>query len=423
MYHYINGCRACGYGTKGPIGIKAGAPERLLPVFSLGWQPLANDFVKECGIHSGAAPLEVLYCPRCSLAQLSIVVDPAILYSHNYTYVTSTSKTMRDHLGSLMSLMLDKLRVNDWTNVSVLEVGSNDGAFLAMLKECWATVIGIDPAENLADKANTNGIKTIPSVMSRRSAEQVAGLIGPVDAIIARHVFCHVDNWVEFMNSIRIAGTNDSLLFVEAPYAVSQLSAGSVDQVYHEHLSYLSLKAAAAICARTGFRIRAVNFFPIHGGCAVLTIVQDTAKVSDEEAAQVQSLIDLEGDMESRWRSFARDSKELIGQITAMVRSLREQGNMVVGYGASAKSTVMVNACGFTRADISFITDTTPAKQYTTSPGTDIPIVDPGALTRELPNYAVCFAWNFFDEIYEKETVFREKGGKWIVPCPKLRVV
>ena len=147
MYTQHLTCRACGYASVGANGIKsADTNERLLPVFSLGLQPLANDFVKPGYERAGYAPLEVLLCPRCHLAQLSVVVKPEILYSH-YAYVTSASDTMRRHFDQLATDIAHEV-----TPFSVVEIGSNDGSLLSVLSERWGIpkgVLGIEPADNL----------------------------------------------------------------------------------------------------------------------------------------------------------------------------------------------------------------------------------------------------------------------------------
>ncbi len=121
--------------------------------------------------------------------------------------------------------------------------------------------------------------------------------------------------------------------------------------------------------------------------------------------------------------AFRDKASELTCELTNLVNQLVEDGKTVVGYGASAKATQWIQMCGFTRKHIQFVCDETIQKQYKLMPGTDIPVVHPSALTRELPDYAVCFAWNFFNEIYEKEKIFREKACKWVVPLPELKVV
>jgi hypothetical protein len=123
------------------------------------------------------------------------------------------------------------------------------------------------------------------------------------------------------------------------------------------------------------------------------------------------------------WQDFSTRAHKQIANLRDTVRRLRSDGKRVAGYGAPAKSTVWINACGFTRKDLDFVTDTTPGKQWTLVPGTDIPVTDPGALIRELPDYCVLWAWNYRSEILSKETYYLEHGGKFIVPVPKVEII
>lgn len=417
MYKDLNGCRACGYGTSGAQGIKSAPADKLVPVFDLGVQPLANDFVAAGGEHKGFAPLKVLFCPRCSLAQLSVVVDPAVLYK-DYPYVTSNSETMHVHFAKLLSTIREEQSV-----LKVLEIGSNDGALLKYLRQEGATsLFGVDPAANLASRAEKDHIPTVASVWDRQCAQDLSAYFKDgVDIILARHVFCHVDDWKTFIHNCAVPSKKDTLLCIEVPYVKDLLEKGEFDTIYHEHTSYLSIRAMRAVLAGSPFRLHRIQKFSVHGG-AILLMLRRTDYEGPPHGS-CQGFLDAEDITEATWKEFAFGADKKIAELGAFVRNARTNGKRVVGYGASAKSTVWVNACGFTRREIEFITDNTPAKVWKYSPGSDIPITDEGALTRELPDYAVCFAWNYFEEIYEKEKLFREKGGKWIVPHPSIKIV
>lgn len=378
---------------------------------------MANDFVEKGGTHKGFAPLKVLFCPRCTLAQLSVVVDPQILY-RDYLYVTSPSRTMQEHFAHLRKVIGE-----EQSATSVLEIGSNDGALLRFMKANGSLrVLGIDPAKNLANLAAKEHIPTVNAVWDRDAAEDAASYFeAGVDIILARHVFCHVDNWKDFLHNLAVPSKKDTLVCIEVPYVKDLLEKGEFDTIYHEHTSYLSIQAFRAALNGSPWKLHRVARFEIHGGAILLML----RRTDYEQAphASAQEYLDSEEITLEKWRAFSIGAENKIAEVGALVSSLATNGKKVVGYGASAKSTVWINACRFTRREISFITDTTPLKLYRNSPGNDIPIVDEGALTRELPDYAICFAWNFFPEIYEKEKLFREKGGKWIVPHPTIKVV
>jgi novobiocin biosynthesis protein NovU/D-mycarose 3-C-methyltransferase len=415
MYKPHTTCRACGYAFHGAGGNR-NPNERLTSVLNLGVQPLANDFCKPGQERQGCAPLEVLYCERCGLAQLSVVVKPEVLYK-NYAYVTSDSETMRKHFASLVADLTAEQPAG-----SVVEIGSNNGALLKYMGgHGYSPTIGIEPAENLATEANKSGVTTINDFFTTWSAAKARINSGSVSLVLLRHCFCHADKWNEMVSALEVLADKDTLICIEVPYLPDQISNVSFDQCYHEHLSYLSLKAMAALLEKSALQMHKVIKYPIHGGCVMVMIRRkDSGREPDASVAQFSAEENITADT---WREFAAESHAQIYKLGLLVKSLRDAGKTVCGYGASAKSTVWLNACGFTKKDITFITDTTIAKQYCLSPGTDIPVTDPGALLRELPDYCILFAWNFATECLAKEALYRSKGGKFIIPVPTLRIV
>lgn len=402
-------CRACGFGPpKTAGGIKtATSSDKLVPVLNLGVMPLANAFKKEGESHPGYYPLAINYCPRCSLAQLSVVVDPHILYDA-YSYVTSPSAMMRDHFKELLSDIVEEAPHAR----TVLEIGSNDGRLLETMKSHGYTVQGIDPAENLAAIARVAGVPTTSGFFG----EDLARTFPAQDIVIARHVFCHVDDWGNFIRGLEALCHKETLICIEVPYVGDMLRKCELDQTYHEHLSFLSIKAMEHLLKGTALKIHRIKQYAIHGG-AIVVMLRTTGTT-----AMLSSSVWTDNFTVEDWRVFSERAKDQIDRLRATVSTLVAQGKRVAGLGASAKSTVWINACGFTRREIAFISDNTPQKQFTFSPGTDIPIIDEGAILRELPDYLIVFCWNFFSECLTKFSSARAKGVKFIVPVPKIEV-
>jgi len=417
MYKPVTICRACGFGTPTtPPGIKSETPpEKLIEVFDLGIQPLANDFTKPGEEQKGYAPLKVLFCPVCTLAQLSVVVKPEILYS-NYPYITSRSQTMVDHFHQLWGAIMSECKPE-----SVVEIGSNDGLFLQFCRTSGASAVtGIDPAENLKPDTNS-GITTITSLFDEQSAAIARGAMPPVDVVVARHVFAHVDDWKAFVRNLDLLAQKETLVVIECPYVLDLLEGVELDTIYHEHLSYLSLKAVQALLRHTPFHLHKVQKFSIHGGAIVLMLRRnDSAAYPD---ASVEEFLDRESISARSWLEFGRQAEAKMESLRLLVMQKVLNGSKVCGFGASAKSTVWVNACGFTNKDISFIADSTRQKWGCTSPGSDICIVDEGALSRERPDYAVLFAWNFLESVKQTQARYLERGGKFIVPLREIQMV
>lgn len=395
MYKPHTVCRACG-------------SSELEKVFDLGLQPLANDFCKATEERAGFAPLEVLYCPKCSLAQLSVVVKPEILYLH-YNYVTSKSQTMRRHFENLWQAINEGCAPKE-----ILEIGSNDGDFLAYVKTRGAErVLGMDPALNLAKQAEAQGVPTVPTVFE----QEVAGRIGQFDCIVARHVFCHVDDWMDFIRACEVCTKDNGCVVIEVPYCADMLAGLECDTIYHEHTSYLTFKAMAALLRRTKFEIVRIVRFPIHGGSVALFLRKRGSEFPGRKF--IEELVESTNISREDWTRFASECQTKLRKLSDLVKALTIGRKTICGFGASAKSTVWINACGLSRRQVEFICDNTPEKQGKYSPGTDIPITDEGALLREKADYAILFAWNFKDEIIAKNSDWIEAGGRFIVPTNK----
>jgi len=416
MYTERTHCRACGLGRPSLSTLKhstaAGTPiteDKLIEVLDLGLMPLANDFVENGGERSGYAPLKLMWCPRCTLAQLSVVVNPNILY-RNYPYVTSHSATMNDHFGLLVTDLL-----KECAGKSVVEIGSNDGTLLAHCKlRGFETVLGVEPAENLCAMAAKNGIQTFNQFFNKHSATRIITEIGDPDLVLARHVFCHIDNWRETINALEMICAKNTVIAIEVPYFPDTVAKVEWDQIYHEHLSYLTIRSMDHALKGTSLHIHSVKHYSIHGGAVVVMLKRNDNQIPNVEMDNV-TISDM--------NLFRGKVKDLIHNLIVTVNELLAQGATVVGYGASAKATQWIKQCGFTRNQIKWVCDSTPDKQYKLMPGSDIPVVDEGALTRDLPDYAINFAWNFQKEIFDKEKVFRKYGGKWIVPVPEVKIV
>lgn len=377
-------------------------------MLDLGIQPLANDFCKDGELRAGYAPLKVLYCPRCSLAQLSVVVDPSILYRH-YCYVTSPSNMMQEHF---LKIIFDIQSETDLTRV--LEIGSNDGRLLSLMQSQGFFVMGVDPAENLAESARSNGVATQIGFFG----EDLARILPKFDIIIARHVFCHVDNWRDFVAGLEEVAHANTLICIEVPYARDTLDKGEFDQIYHEHLSFMSMRSMQTLLEPTSLFVHKVHHYSIHGGALMIMIRHKEFRGEiNKESIPSDSIPATE------WIDLSRKSHDQINRLKGTVEDLVAKGKRVAGLGASAKSTVWISACGFSRKHIGFIADSTPQKQYTYSPGTDIPVIDEGAILRELPDYVVLFAWNYREEILEKFSLARSKGVKFIIPVPEIQIV
>jgi 2-polyprenyl-3-methyl-5-hydroxy-6-metoxy-1,4-benzoquinol methylase len=392
MYKRVSKCRACDN-------------SELQEVFNLGVQPLANDFCFEQQESAGHVPLKVMFCENCTNSQLSVVVDPNIIY-RNYPYVTSKSETMQAHFKNLWSEI-----VKDGAPETVVEIGSNDGLFLKFCKsQGVARRIGVDPAANLIPEPE-DGFLPVCSLFNQVAAQDIADNEEKIDVVVARHVFCHINDWHAFIDNIELISNTDTRIFIEVPYVKDMINGFEFDTIYHEHLDYVSVRAMEALLSKTNLHIHRITQFAIHGGAIVFMLRHNSHTDIDES---VQRFKDLEYVTLDSWKHFKIGSNRKIFQLKDMID--RARGSVCCGFGASAKSTVWINACGFTKEQVQFICDCTPEKQGKFSPGNDIPIVPESDLLGRMPQFAIMFAWNFKAEILKKNHEYISKGGRFLIP-------
>jgi novobiocin biosynthesis protein NovU/D-mycarose 3-C-methyltransferase len=407
----VSGCRVCGN-------------DDWLDVISFGPMPLANNF--QDPVTGGEAepryPLDVMVCRCCWLMSLRHVVDPQVLYQY-YPYVSSDSLLVSQHMRHLARLCVRRFRLS--TDALVVELGSNVGSQLEPFRSAGLRVYGIDPARNLAAIANRRGIPTLPEFFTAESAGGIAREHGPARLIMGRHVLAHIDNLDDVIDGVRALLDRDGVFVVEVPYLLDLLEGNQFDTIYHEHLSYFSLGALARLFGDRGMRVLGAERFGVHGGSIVVfagrvdgrwpTHPTVTDLLPEEERAGLRG--------EARYHAFADRVQRTRRELGRLVRELVASGRPVAGYGAPAKGSTLLNACGLGRAELAYCLDTTPLKLGKVLPGSRVPVLSPALASQQVPDFYLLLAWNYADEIIRNERGFLENGGRFIVPVPEPLIV
>jgi novobiocin biosynthesis protein NovU/D-mycarose 3-C-methyltransferase len=395
-YKFVTECRAC-------------RSKELIPVFDLGLQPLANEFRDLYEDRSGFFPLSVLLCPKCTLSQLSIEVDGELLY-RDYKYVTSASNTMMRHFERLLQDL-----ESEAPEKRICEIGSNDGLLLSFAHKRGYRVLGIEPALNLAALTAERGIQTIDEFFDQKSAHAAKDCIGNPAIILARHCFAHAPNWAEWIAGFEILTGPKTVIALEVPYVHDTLSKCELDTIYHEHLSYVSITAIQHLLKESPFHVHRVIRYGIHGGTLLIMLRHKDSGIERHLSADeylAEDVVTVE-----HWEKFSHEAHRNIIKLGTLVRDHVSNGKRVCGFGASAKATVWISACGFTEKDLLFVSDNSPLKPGTLIPGKTIPVIAQDEFLSEHPDYAVMFCWNYKSEVMESNKKWRDRGGKFIVPC------
>jgi SAM-dependent methyltransferase len=390
----------------------------------LGEQPLANAFLKpEHFDQEQFYPLITARCgnPDCGFIQLAHVVDAETLFS-DYVYVSSTSPVFVKHFEEYARKMAERVDVNGRLTV---DIGSNDGILLKPLKALGAKALGVDLARDIAAKATSEGLETITAFFTEEFAKKVEAERGKAVLITANNAFAHIDDLDDVVKGVRTLLAKDGLFAIEAPYLIDFLEKKLFDLIYHEHLSYLSIRPLQAFFKRYNMRIVDVDMVDTHGGSARMIVAHADSAFTEQPI--VQQMIDEEvskGLHEAAvYRQFGKEVMENKDAVYALLSDLKKQGKKIAGYGAPAKGNTLLNFMNIGTDLLDYIVDDSPLKQGLYTPGTHIPVVPASRLTENTPDYLFILAWNFAPSIMKKNADFAANGGKFIIPVPSPAIV
>ena len=408
VQHHLS-CRGCGQ-----VGLN--------PILSLGHTPLANALLREedlTGIEL-TWPLELAWCPDCSLAQITETVPPETLF-RDYAYFSSFSDTMVAHARSIADRLRETRKLDH--NSLAVEIASNDGYLLQWYHKAGIPVLGIEPAQNIALVAEAErGVRTISEFFGRELATQLAKSGQQADVIHANNVLAHVADLNGVVAGFAALLKPSGIVVVEAPYLKDLLDHVEFDTIYHEHLCYFSLTALNRLFAQHGLTIVDVERLAIHGGSLRIF-------AAHTDSAVVQPAVTRLLEDESHWvrdaalyALFGARVESLRTELVGLLDTLKDAGKRIAVYGASAKGSTLMNYFGIGSERLDFVVDRSTVKQGFYTPGTHLKICDPARLLEDQPDYCLLLTWNFAEEVLKQQSQYRQRGGKFIIPIPEVRV-
>jgi SAM-dependent methyltransferase len=395
-------------------------------ILSLGRTPLANSLLTEPQLAQPEEtfPLELVFCPRCTLVQITETVPPEKLF-REYLYFSSFSDTMLMHARELVDELIVARGLDQ--DSLVVEVASNDGYLLQFYKQADVPVLGIEPAANIAKVAQEQrGIPTLSEFFGRGLAKQLRDTGKSADVLHAHNVMAHVADLNGFVEGIHLLLKEDGVAVIEVPYVKEMIDRCEFDTIYHEHLCYFSLTALARLLQEHDMLIHDVKQVPIHGGTLRIYATQAQGPYSEALSSVDQLLA-----QESAWgvedfafyHGFAHKVEELKTSLADKLEQLKREGNRLAAYGAAAKGSTLLNYFGIDHEILDFVVDRSTYKQGRFMPGVHLPIYAPEKLLDEKPDYVLLLVWNFAEEVLEQQKIFRQAGGRFIIPVPQVRVI
>jgi SAM-dependent methyltransferase len=391
------------------------------PILSLGETPLADRLRREDQLREAEPrfPLNVAFCPACSLVQLLETVPPEMLFCEDYPYYSSFSPALLKHSRANALNLMDTRGLNP--SSLVVELASNDGYLLKNFVEYGIPVLGIDPAEGPAKAAEAAGVKTLCTFFSAELAADLATR-GKADVILANNVLAHVSDTHGFVDGIQTLLKEDGVAVIEVPYVKDLVEHREFDTIYHEHLCYFSATALNNLFRMHSLFLNHVERLSIHGGSLRL-YVEKRENVS-QQVAELLRAEDEEGvNRIEFYRDFADHVKAIRADLRFLLEGLKQGGARIAAYGAAAKGSTLINYSEIGADLVDFVVDRNTYKHGRYMPGQAIPITATSALVERRPDYVLLLAWNFADEILEQQREYRELGGRFIIPVPNPRVV
>jgi SAM-dependent methyltransferase len=391
----------------------------------LGLSPLANSYVppEQANVPCRRFPLHARVCGRCFLVQVDDAVPAGEIFTSSYAYFSSFSDAWLKHCEAYANQMVERLALTE--SDLVIEIASNDGYLLQYFARRGVSVLGIEPAANVAAAAEKRGVPTRVDFFNHKLAKELAASGLKPALICSANVLAHVPDINDFVQGLAELLTGDAIYTVEFPHLLNLIRSVQFDTIYHEHYTYLSLLAVERIFLQFGLRVFDVQELWTHGGslrvfaCRTEASHQELPSVSKVRADEVQArLNELAG-----YEGFATEVQRIKDSLLKFLRDAKSNGQTVAAYGAAAKGNTLLNYCGVGTDLISFCVDRNPAKQNTLLPGSHIPVYDVARLSEQTPDFLLILPWNFKDEIVSQLAHLKQRGMKFVTPVPKVELV
>lgn len=366
-------------------------------------------------------PVDLYMCLDCGHVQQLDILDSDTLWD-GYTYLSGKAKGMVEHFSEVSSDVIETYEPSP--NSLVIDVGSNDGSLLRPFKMRGYKVLGIDPAKELARSATESGIETLPDILSYPLAQDIVEKYGKASVITAFNAFAHADDLGDMAKSIQHMLESDGIFIFEVQYLLDVIDKMLIGSIFHEHMSHHSLKPMKQFLARYGMEIINIERAPIQHGSLIGTVQLIGGK--RQVNPSVENLLKLERERKldklDTVKGFADNLRKLREDTSKLISEWNQKNASVAGYGAARSGQTLISQLGL-HGIIEYIVDDHPQKIYKYPAGDGIQVLPTEELYNKMPDYTVILAWVHADKIIEKNQDYLNRGGKFVVLCPEIKVV
>ncbi len=399
--------------------------KRMFKFLDLGFHPPSDQFKNKLHLDTPTTyyPLKVFSCKSCGFKQLNYVVEPEVLYQDNYPYESSITKAGKKHWYEFAETVFRdyKLKKKDLA----VDIGSNTGVLLSGFKKKKCRVIGIDPAKNICKIARKRGIPTINSFFNSKAVNTVLRKSGKAKVITGTNVFAHINDLDSFMRNIKKLLHNDEgILVIEAPHFLHLVKSLEYDTIYHEHLSYITVLPLIKFFKKFNFEIINILQKDIHGGSIRIFISKAGNFKVDKNVKKICNLEKKEKlNSKKILTKFEKRVIENRFNLVSLLTKLKKSNKKIIALSAPAKGMTLLNYSKLDCDYLEYATEKSSIKQGLYTPGVNLPVFSDDKILKTKPDYALLLAWNFSKEIIKNNNKYLQKGGKFIIPIPKVKIV
>ena len=403
----MNPCKICGVSTQ--------------LITSFGKMPRANALLSHLLEEEFFYDLDIVFCPECFMVQLNQCVEPVLLFNKDYAFISSTSQAMVRHFKQISQDIVDG--VSSKHNPFIVELGCNDGVMLQHIVSKGIKHVGIEPSSNVAVMARNKGVNVIERFFNQNTAQEILDIYGPADIICGSNVTCHIEDINSVFSGAHHLLKDDGVFFFEDPYLLDIVKLGSFDQIYDAHIYLFSGHSISYLANKHNLELVGMKHQNVHGGSMRYFLKKRKGHLISPHVEHYLSeekkyhLDDYFG-----YQEFSEKIDKICSSLKDTLSKIKGDGFTIAGYGATAKSSTVLNYAKIGCDLIDYICDVTPTKINKFTPGMHIPIKSHEYFLTHAPDCTLLLAWNHKEEILTKEQAYIDKGGKFITYFPTVLI-
>lgn len=387
------------------------ADARVTPLIEFGAHPIAHHFLTDPVQPEYTHPVTLGFCEACGLVQLMGPIPPEKFYT-DYNWLSSWK--WNPHVPRLVEAIE---RMPGLAKTSpVFEAGSNDGTFLAALRERgFAKLLGLEPAQDAVTAARKLGVETVRAYFTPTVARELAVSFGQCDLFITRQVLEHVTNLPEFAEAMRVMLRPGARVLAEVPDFGFNQTAPDYSAIWEEHVNHFTADTLTRFLNDVGVEVTHVETAMFSGQILIAFGTYTGQRVAPKPAVVVDSRAKAFA-YRDRWPKFRT---ALHGYLGAEAKG----GRKIALYGAGCRSSCLINYTG-TATHFAFAVDDQPEKQGKFMPGARLAVRPSKALLQE--DVGLCLlAVNAENEekVIARHAEFVRRGGRFVSvhpPSPRL---